>query len=227
MRYKILLFDLDGTILDFDASEDMALRELFASKGVLFTAELKEAYLSVNNGLWRKYEKGIITMQQLLDTRFRETLERFGMNIDGAAWEKEYRERLGTYAFMIDGAENVIKALSESYRLFAVTNGVGDTQISRLKIAGIYDCFENVYVSQLIGAQKPSKAFFDYVAADIEGYEVSDTLIIGDSPITDIGGGRNAGIDTCFFNPTGRKYDEDVLCTYEIRQLEELYDICK
>lgn len=224
MRYEILLFDLDGTLLDFDASEHAALIKLFAAHGITVTDELIETYKTVNNGFWRAYERGEISMSVLLDTRFGKTMSHFGIDIDGASWEKEYRGYLGDFAFIIDEADDILKKLASCHRVFAVTNGVGDTQINRLKLAGIIDCFEDIFVSQLVGAQKPSKMFFDYVERNIAGFDKSKALIIGDSLLTDIAGGMNAGIDTCFVNLKGKRHDQTP--TYEISKLSDLIKIC-
>ncbi len=224
MKYEILLFDLDGTLLDFDTSEHMALMKLFAAHGLKAEDRFFDAYAEVNNGLWRAYERGEISMSGLLDTRFRKTMGLFGMDIDGKAWEKEYRGYLGDFAFLIDGADNVLRRLSINHRIFAVTNGVGDTQINRLRLAGIIDLFEDIFISQLVGAQKPSKEFFDYVEKSISGFDKSRALVIGDSLLTDISGGKNAGIDTCFVNLNKREHDETP--TYEISELSDLIGIC-
>ena len=226
MRYGILLFDLDGTLLDFDSSEKEALKMIFIKKGYNPDKIILNAYDTVNRSLWRAYEKGEISMRTLLDTRFKKTMGQFNIDIDGAAWEKEYREYLGKFPFTIDKAPDVLKNLSVNHRIFAITNGVGDTQISRLKLAGIFDYFEDVFISQLIGAQKPSKAFFDHVKNNIKDFNINSSLVIGDSQVTDILGGNNAGLDTCLFKTQGKFYDTNIKSTYEINSLEELYNIC-
>ncbi|GFI62042.1 putative HAD-hydrolase YfnB [Clostridiales bacterium] len=224
MRYDILLFDLDGTLLNFEASENAALKRLLKVKG--YGENILETYSGVNKGLWRLYENGIITMAELLNTRFKKTMEIHGVGIDGQEWEKEYRQYLGEYAFIIDGADSVLERLSQSHRLFAITNGVGDTQMSRLKLAGLLQYFEKIFISQLIGAQKPSKEFFDHVMKNIEDFDIKKALVIGDSITADISGGNNAGIDTCLVNLKNINYENAYNCTYEINSLEELCKIC-
>lgn len=226
MKYNILLFDLDGTLLDFDSSEKEALKMIFVKKGYEPKNGFLEIYSSVNKALWRSYENGEISMSTLLDTRFKKTMEHFGIEIDGAEWEREYREYLGQFPYIIDGAADVLKNLSENHRIFAITNGVGDTQTNRLKLAGIIDYFEDIFVSQLIGAQKPSNAFFEYVKNNIRNFDIKDSLVIGDSQATDILGGNNYGIDTCLLKSKDKKYDNSIKSTYEIYSLAELYKIC-
>lgn len=226
MGYQILLFDLDGTLLDFDASEQAALKKLFVSKGLNITDDLICTYENVNNGLWRSYEKGEIGMSELVNTRFSKTLKHFGMDIDGEAWEKEYRSYLGDYAFIVEGADEILKNLSVSHRIFAITNGVGDTQKNRLKLAGLIDYFEDIFISQLVGVQKPDIRFFEYVMNNISDFNKEKSIVIGDSVITDIQGGNKAGLDTCLVNTKGRIYDDSIVRTYEISSLKELYEIC-
>lgn len=226
MGYQILLFDLDGTLLDFDASEQAALKKLFVSKGLNITDDLICTYEKVNNGLWRLYENGEIAMSELVNTRFSKTMKHFGMDINGEAWEKEYRSYLGDYAFIVEGADEILKNLSISHRIFAITNGVGDTQKNRLKLAGLIDYFEDIFISQLIGVQKPDVRFFEYVMNNISDFNKDKSIVIGDSVITDIRGGNNAGLDTCLVNTKGRVYDDSIVRTYEISSLKELYEIC-
>ncbi len=225
MRYNILLFDLDGTVLDFDRSEKEALTKLFRSKSIFDADKYLKVYFEINKKLWEQYEKSLITMDELLNTRFSKTMGLFGISIDGAKWENEYRKYLGQYGYIIKDADTVLNRLSDNHRLFAVTNGIGDTQISRLKIAGIYNCFEDVFVSQLIGAQKPSRAFFDYVFSRIKDFDKSSTLIIGDSLSSDVIGGINSGIDICYFNSNKTAYDKGYKINYEISSLIELLEI--
>lgn len=226
MGYQILLFDLDGTLLDFDASEQAALKKLFVSKGLNITDDLICTYEKVNNGLWRSYENGEIAMSELVNTRFSKTMKHFGMDIDGEAWEKEYRSYLGDYAFIVEGADEILKNLSVCHRIFAITNGVGDTQKNRLKLAGLIDYFEDIFISQLIGVQKPDIRFFEYVMNNISDFNKEKSIVIGDSVITDIRGGNNVGLDTCLVNTKGRVYDDSIVRTYEISSLKELYEIC-
>ena len=226
MKYDILLFDLDGTLLDFDRSETEAFKRLMSEKGVTYTDGLFKLYKEVNGGLWREYEKGEIDMAFLLKTRFKRTMERIGLDIDGLQWENQYRGYLGEYGYIIDGADEVVKNLSEGRRIFAVTNGVGDTQINRLKIAGMLGYFEEVFISQVIGHQKPSLEFFDFVMSKIKGFDRRRALIIGDSPLPDILGGKNAGIDTCLVSLNGKKNETDIKSDYTVGALRELYEIC-
>ena len=227
MSYKILLFDLDDTLLDFGANETDSLNKLFNENGLDFSDELFQIYSSVNKQLWSDYEKGLIPLSEVLNTRFSRTLLIIGQSEDGSAWEARYRTLLGEGAQLMDGAFELCRSLSASHRLFIITNGVTETQIKRLERSGLYEYIEAVFDSQSIGYQKPSKEFFDYVAAHIKGFRASETLVIGDSLNTDIKGGISAGIDTCWLNKNSKPSSSDIQSTYTIANLKELYSILR
>ncbi len=224
--YKILLFDLDDTLLDFAANEADSLNKLFRRYGYDFSVELFHLYNKVNKQLWTDYESGRIGLDVVLHTRFAATMAKLGIAVDGIEWEKQYRELLGNGTQQMDGALAVCQRLSSSHRLFVITNGITRTQIKRLKQSSLYDFFEAVFDSQTIGYQKPARQFFDHVMRQIAGFNVREALIIGDSLNTDIKGGLQAGIDTCWLNHRGQPGSAEIPSTYTISHLSELYDIC-
>lgn len=226
MKYKILLFDLDDTLLDFAANEADSLNKLFQQHGYTFTDELFQLYNSVNKQLWTDYENGHIVLSEVLNSRFSKTMSKLGVSVDGTEWEDQYREHLGNGCQLIEGALEVCQSLYKSHRLYVVTNGVAKTQLKRMKQSGLYEYFEAIYDSQSIGFQKPAIEFFDYVMNQIEDFNKSEALIIGDSLNTDIRGGKLAGIDTCWMNSKSQKSSTEIQSTYTIRRLDELYDIC-
>lgn len=225
-RYKILLFDLDDTLLDFGANEAESLNTLFQRHGYRFSDELFRVYNSVNKQLWSDYENGNIVLDDVLNSRFSKTMLRLGTVVDGMEWENQYRELLGNGCQLMEGALDVCQSLSVSHRLFVITNGITKTQIKRLKQSGLYDFFEDVFDSQSIGFQKPSKEFFDYVMSHVKDFSMKEALIIGDTLNTDIKGGLLAGIDTCWINRKSQKCTADIQSTYTVTSLVELYDIC-
>ena len=226
MRYKILLFDLDDTLLDFGANEADSLSSLFQQHGYAFTDEIFNTYEDINKKLWSDYEKGKIKLDDVLNSRFSQTLLKLGISGVGHDWENQYRELLGNGSQLIEGALDLCQSLSASHRMFVITNGVTQTQIKRLKQAGLYDFFEDVFDSQSVGFQKPSKEFFDFVTSHINNFDINEALIIGDSLNTDIKGGILAGIDTCWFNKKLQKGSVEIQSTYVISNLTELKDIC-
>jgi 2-haloacid dehalogenase len=226
MSYKILLFDLDDTLLDFGANEIDSLYKLFQNQGYTLNDETFRVYNSVNKQLWADYENGKIVLDDVLNSRFSETLLRMGDIVDGMQWEKAYRELLGNGGQLMEGALEVCQSLSKSHRLFIITNGITQTQIKRLRKSGLYEFFEDIFDSQSIGYQKPSKEFFNYVMSHIKDFEIKKALIIGDSLQADIKGGQLSGIHTCWINRQLEQNDGDIQSTYTIRNLVEIYDIC-
>lgn len=222
MKYKYLLFDLDDTILDFGANEMESLTRLFESHGILLTEEVFHTYTTVNRKLWDAYEKSEIPLETVLNTRFSETLTILSKEGNGAEWERTYRQFLSEGSHMMEGALEICQQLSNTHRLFIVTNGVTTTQINRLKISGLYEYFETIFTSQEIGFQKPSIEFFNYVTNHIKNFDRSEALIIGDSLSTDIKGGNLAGIHTCWMNPKHKENKEHIPFNYMITNLYEL-----
>lgn len=225
MGYSILLFDLDDTLLDFGANEADSLDRLFRRHGYVFSGSLYETYHSINKSLWAGHEEGRLLLEEVLNSRFAMTMRELGETVDGGQWEREYRELLGNGSQLIEGAFELCSSLSQSHRLFAITNGVARTQAIRLQKSGLYGFFEDIFDSQSIGFQKPMKGFFDYVKSHIRDFDISEALVIGDSPGTDIKGGMMAGIDTCWVNLKSQSLPEGIRSTYTIASLDDLRGI--
>jgi len=224
MKYKILLFDLDDTLLDFRAIEAISLPVLFESFGFSLTPEWLDVYNKINKQLWIDYEKGLIALQDVLNSRFSKAMKKLGYQVNGAEWEARYGQLLLNGHIRIEGALEVCKQLHKRHRLFIITNGLTKTQIKRLKDAKLYKYFEDIFTSEQIGAAKPSAKFFDYIAQHIPDFDKTQTLIIGDSLGTDIKGGILAGIDTCWFNRFKLESGK-ISPTYTITKLTDLYSI--
>lgn len=224
MGYQVLLLDLDDTLLDFGANERESLGRLFQQHGYAFDA-LFPVYQRVNQRLWSEHEDGKIALRDVLDTRFARTLAELGQTVDGVEWEAQYREYLSGGLQLMPGAVDVCRRLAATHRLFIVTNGVAETQMNRLRMTGLLGLFEDVFISQAIGYQKPSRQFFDHVMGHIPGFDRRGALVIGDSLNTDIKGGILAGIDTCWLNSQGAQCPRELRGTYEITVLKDLYSI--
>lgn len=221
-QYEALLFDADDTLLDFRQNEHGALESVFKAMRYQFDKHAYMLYRQINHMLWGQYEKGEITRETVLDSRFSLLFEQLSITADGTKAEELYRRELGKGAHVIDGALDICQELSDLYNLYIVTNGVYETQISRLKASGISTYMQNIFVSDAIGYQKPSHAFFSHVFTCIPNTPPERILIIGDSLSSDIQGGLNADIDTCWFNPSRRPIDANISPTYEINSLYEL-----
>ncbi|WP_195267720.1 YjjG family noncanonical pyrimidine nucleotidase [Eubacterium sp. 1001713B170207_170306_E7] len=226
-KYTTLLFDADGTLMDFKKTEAQALDQTFRKYGVHPTREILDLYADINHGLWKDFEHGLIDKDTLVTSRFRLLFLELGLDIDGDAFEADYQPALGRGAFLIDGAYDLCRALKPDFRLYIITNGVSSTQYSRLSATGLDKLMDGVFVSEDAGAQKPQKEFFEYMAARIPSYNPAESLVIGDSLTSDIQGGINAGIDTCWYNPGREKNSLGIHADYEIHTLGALPSLLK
>ncbi|PJH92055.1 YjjG family noncanonical pyrimidine nucleotidase [Bacillus sp. SN1] len=224
-QYRTLLFDVDDTILDFKAAEALALRLLFEDQNIPLIDEMKTQYKTINQGLWRAFEEGKITRDEVVNTRFSALFQEYGYEADGALLEQKYRSFLEEGHQLIDGAFDLISNLQHQFDLYIVTNGVSKTQYKRLRDSGLFPFFKDIFVSEDTGYQKPMKEYFDYVFERIPQFSAEHALIIGDSLTADIKGGQLAGLDTCWMNPDMKPNESEIMPAYEIRKLEELYHI--
>ncbi len=222
-EYKILLLDADGTLFDFDACEREALNLTFQKYGYPLDGEIRKQYETINKDLWKRYELGELDRNTVIYTRFGTLFQNIGIDDDGIAFEDDYQEILGMQHFLLEDAAEVLGYLHGKYALYIVTNGVTATQYRRLRESGVDRYMKKIFVSEETGYQKPRKEYFDYCFARIDGLDLSKTLIIGDSLSSDILGGNNAGIDTCWYNPDALVNQTGALADYEIRSLKELY----
>lgn len=221
--YEILLLDLDDTLLDFTRAEEQAYNRTLADWGVAPGPELLAEYRKVNDLWWQRYERGETDRDTLLVARHRDFFDRRGIQADPVAFEASYIRRLGEETFFVPGAREALAYLRhKGYRLFLVSNGVAELQTRRLQNAGILDWFEDRFISETTGSQKPQPAFFDYCFVRIPGFSREKTLLIGDSLTSDIRGGKNAGVDTLWFNPRRQTSPPELTPTYEIWDYSQL-----
>ena len=218
---EFLLLDLDDTILDFHKAERIALSKTFRDFGLEPTNEVLDLYHEINKWHWEQLELGTMTRDQVLVGRFHQLFEQLGMEVDAAACMKRYEQNLSMGHYFLPGAEEAVKRLKEHYRLFLVSNGTATVQHSRLTSAGLYPYFEQVFISQEIGYNKPDKAYFDRCFARIPGFDREKALMVGDSLTSDIKGGINAGLKTVWINPA-HKNCGDIRPDYEIEGLSDL-----
>lgn len=225
MKYKKLLLDVDGTLLDFDKSAEKALETLFGQRGYPYNETIFPLYEEINVGLWERYERGEIPRERVLVDRFTIMFERLGIPEKGDTFEEDFREQLERDPFWMDGAEDLLRYLQPKYELYIVTNGVARTQRARLSATGLYAYVKDIFISEMIGAQKPQKAYFDYCLAHIGPCKKEEILLVGDSLTADILGANLSGIPSCWFNPKGKTLSGEARPDFEIRKLEELKEI--
>lgn len=225
MKYEILLFDVDNTLLDFDANEAESFKNMIRDKGHEYLEEMYEKYKEMNHGMWKALERGEITVNELINTRFAKLMSMYGENVDGADYEKTYRSYLNKGIQEMPYVHEVLSELKKDYKLYVITNGLVETQKYRMKGSGLDKYFESSFISEKVGANKPSSIFFDHVKNNIEGFDASKALVIGDSLTSDIKGGNLAGIDTCWICREGTVNDTEIKPTYVINSLRELNNI--
>ena len=226
MKYTFYLFDADDTLFHFDMAEEYAFKKVFADAGLLYSDEKLQLYRSINKSLWLKFEKEEITKEELQYRRFGELFAELQIDWDASKMNDAYVRALGAGSYLIDGAEEVCRMLTEAgKRLYIVTNGVAVTQKMRIRNSDINKYISDLFVSEDAGFQKPRKEYFDYVFSRIPGLDPSKTLIVGDSLESDIRGGIQAGIDTCWYNNEGKPNATALAPTYEIKRLTEIYYI--
>lgn len=225
--YKYLLWDIDGTVLDFLASEAYAIRFLFEKYNIgQCSDEMLKVYSEINAKYWRKLEREELTKQEILVMRFRDFFEMIGADVSLAeSFNKDYQVALGDHIEFVDKAEEILLSQKGRYTLAAVTNGTKVAQDKKLRLSGLDKVFDAIFISEDVGVEKPKKEYFDYVFEKLGIKNKKEVLIIGDSLTSDILGGFNAGIDTCWFNPTHKENTLDVPVTYEIASLAKLSEI--
>jgi YjjG family noncanonical pyrimidine nucleotidase len=224
-HYPWLFFDADGTLFDYNRAEATAFRKAFELLHLQFEDRFLETYQQINRELWKALERHEITPAVLRVRRFELLLD--ALQLSGSADELNlaYVEQLGLSTHLIDGAYEVLQILDRSSRIAIVTNGLEAVQRSRLAHSTIYTFIDELIISEEVGAAKPHPAFFDAAFARTGNPPRHDVLIIGDSLTSDMRGGADYGIDTCWFNPTGELQPEGLLLTHKIGQLSELLAI--
>ena len=221
---EFLFLDLDDTILDFHKAERIALSKTIREFGLEPTEAVLSLYHTINKWHWEQLEKGLMTRDEVLQKRFGALFQQLGVQADEAACAKAYEHNLSIGHYFLPGAEEAVDRLSKKYRLFLASNGTATVQKGRMTSANLYRFFEKVFVSQEIGHNKPSKAYFDACFAQIPGFDPAKAIMVGDSLSSDIKGGINAGIATVWVNPSHAACG-DIQPDYEIEALHQLEEL--
>lgn len=226
---KVILWDIDGTLLDFEKAEHNAILALFSKHNLgECTEEMIKVYSKINVKYWEALERKEMTKPEILVGRFREFFSLYGIAPEKAgAFNSDYQLALGdTIAFFPNALETVEKLKGQVLQ-YAVTNGTKIAQTKKLKNSGLGEILDGVFISEDLGIEKPAKEFFDKVFDSIGHYASDEVIIVGDSLTSDILGGNNAGILTCHFNPYSKPVNKPVKIDYTIKSLEELLDIVR
>ena len=222
---ECLFLDLDDTILDFHGGEQIAIRQTLQKSGLEPTPEVLTAYHRINQWHWQQLELGKMTRNQVLTGRFQVLFAEMGIQGDCAACAETFMDELSRCHTFLPGAENALEGLKKKYRLFLASNGTASVQHRRIAGAGLEPYFEDIFISQEIGYNKPNLGYFGCCFARIPGFDPQKAMIVGDSLTSDIQGGINAGIKTCWVNPGHAKAPEGLQPDYEIERLIQLEEL--
>lgn len=226
MKYEVIIFDADETLFDFKKSE----REAFKNAMLEFNIEYDESYhLSVysdiNKAIWKEFEDGLITQKKLKVERFKRLADKLNIEFDESLFAESYMKHLSYASFLYEDSIELIESLSKGYRLCIITNGLKDVQDNRIKKSVIAKYFEDIVVSEEVNVSKPDPKIFEIALNNIKYLDKSKVLMVGDSLTSDIKGGINFGIDTCWFNANKIENKTEIKPTYEISNLMELKDM--
>ena len=225
-KYYCVLFDADNTLLDFDAAESKALADTLRNYGIEPDAETVQTYRTINGELWRQLEKGQIRRDKLMAERFTRFLKAVNAAGSGAEMNQYYLDQLSTHPDLAaPNVLDVMKELAEVATLAVVTNGFDRVQSRRVAESGLKEFVEEVFVSEKLDSEKPNRKIFDTALRSLGVENRERVLMVGDSLTSDIQGGINAGLDTCWYNPNHAENPGKVIPTYEIASLEELYPL--
>ena len=225
-KYYCILFDADNTLLNFDAAENKALAETLVNYGIEPDAETVQTYRTINEELWRQLEKGQIRREKLFGERFSRFLKAINAAGDGVEMNRCYLEQLSTHPdLMSPEVLDVLRELSEVATLAIVSNGAQKVQTRRLAESGVMNFMEDVFISEKMGCEKPNARIFDAALRALGVENREHVLMVGDSLSSDIQGGSNAGLDTCWFNPGNLENKSGITPKYTVSSYEELYRI--
>lgn len=226
---KVILWDMDATLLDFLAAEKAAIRTCFEIYGLgECTDEMIGRYSKINRRYWEMLERGEMSKPEILVKRFQEFFASERIKTDcEKEFNSSYQIALGDTICFRDDSYKLVEKLKDDYRQFIVTNGTFVAQERKLKKSGFGQLVEDVFISELIGHEKPAVGFFDHVFEKIGEYKKEEVMIVGDSLTSDMQGGNNAGIVCCWYNPNHLENTKDVNINYEIDNLWQIEEILK
>jgi 2-haloacid dehalogenase len=226
MKHRLFLFDLDDTLLDFKASEQLSfartLRELGCRDGV---EALFPHYQGINHALWKSFELGTVSKDFLKVERFRRTFEQAGLELDPEAASRLYLESLSESVVLIDGAVELCESLAAIGEVGIITNGVEQIQHRRIASAGLQHHISFVATSEACGFAKPDSRFFDYTVRMARAFAKHETVIVGDRLDADILGANRFGIEGCWFNPGRLANETEAVADYEVGHLDEVIPV--
>lgn len=226
MKYEVILFDADETLFDFKKSE----REAFKNSMIQFGFDYDEnyhlkIYQEINTAIWKEFEEGLITQAKLKVDRFKRLSDKLEVSFDAEEFAKAYMEHLANGSFLYEGCTELLEDLHKSHKLSIVTNGLTSVQDKRIRKSTVAKYFDTVVISEEILISKPNPEIFNHTLKTIDYSDKSKVLMVGDSLTSDIQGGINFGIDTCWYNPKRLENKTSINPTYEVSNFDELKEL--
>lgn len=218
MQYDWILFDADETLFHFDSRRGLTL--MLERKGMELTDEAFQAYQKVNHPLWVAYQNGDITADELKHTRFVDWAEKLATT--PAELNRSYMQAMADICSLLPGAQALIDALKGKVRMGIITNGFADLQMVRLERTGLAPHFEHIIISEEVGIAKPDPRIFAHALEKMGNPDKKRVLMVGDNPQSDILGGLNIGVETCWLNLHGADTPQDIQPHYQVSSLDEL-----
>ena len=228
MNYDIIIFDADETLFDFKKSEQDAFKQTIIEYGIVYEKNLHfKVYKEINTAMWLDLEKGLITQKKLKIERFKKLSDKLDLGFDAHDFAKSYMKNLSYASFLYDDSLELVESLHKDYRLTIITNGLTDVQDRRIRKSTIAHYFEDIVISEEIKVSKPNPQIFEIALKNINYTNKEKVLMVGDNLSSDIQGGINFGIDTCWYNPNKVTNETDLKPTYEVSSLMNLKDMLK
>lgn len=225
-RFEIILWDVDQTLLDFNRSQEYALCYSFEQFGKKADKTVISLYSDINTSYWKRFELGEITKADLLTGRFATLFGQLGMeDVDVEKFQSVYQEALGSVFYFQDNSKELCKKLKGKVRQYALTNGVTRTQQNKLRLSGLDQILDGIFISEEIGYPKPERRYFEKCFGQIPDFKRQKALMVGDSLSSDMQGGNNAGVACCWYNPGGLENHTKLKIDYEIKNLWEVEEL--
>ncbi|MBE6053376.1 MAG: noncanonical pyrimidine nucleotidase, YjjG family [Clostridium sartagoforme] len=226
MKYEVLLFDADETLFDFKKAEKYAFENSIKDLNMDYDENYHyKIYEEINKNIWLEFEKGLITQEKLKVERFKRLSKEINIPFDESEFSKAYLRHLSNASFLYNNSLEIIKKLRNDYKLAIITNGLTEVQSKRIKQSPIAKYFDTIVISKEVKISKPNAGIFEITLNKLGYKDKNKILMIGDSLTSDIQGGINFGIDTCWINPNKAKNSTSFIPTYEISNLLSLFEI--
>lgn len=226
MKYEIIIFDADETLFDFKKSEKYAFENAMLEFNIAYDESYHlKIYKNINDAIWKDFENGLITQEKLKVERFKRLSDKLNIKFDAVEFAKSYMKHLANASFLYEDSTSLVEDLYKEYKLIIITNGLKDVQNNRIRKSTIGKYFEDIIISEEVGVSKPNPKIFEVALENIGHIDKSKILMVGDSLTSDVKGGINFGVDTCWINLKKASNTTDIKPTYEISNLLDLKTI--